>query len=64
MLNKEIKEKIDFLYDEIDNNSTFGTFVLNRKIYSCLKEIEELQDMCTHEFKNGVCIYCRKEVNS
>lgn len=58
--NFEIKERVDYLYSKL--RETAATFVYKpdeiNKIKHC---IYELQDQCNHEYKNGRCIYCRKD---
>lgn len=63
MENVDLKEKIDFLYKEL--HDTAATFIYQpdkiKKIKDC---IYELQNECNHKYKNGRCIYCRKEENN
>ena len=48
--NRKIKEALDPTQ-----------FILNKTIASLLEEIEGLQEICPHEYKNGRCVYCYKE---
>lgn len=58
--NFEIKERIDYLYNEL--RKTAATFIYKPDDIIKIKEcIYDLQDQCNHEYKNGRCIYCRKE---
>ena len=36
-------------------------FTLNNKIAELLKENEQLQQQCEHEFIDGYCLWCYKE---
>lgn len=51
---KSKKEKIDELFDPT-------VFVFNPEVARLEKEISDLQEMCKHEYENGVCKYCQKE---
>lgn len=57
----EIKQKID------ENNKIIGTlltpnqFTLNNTIAKLLKENQQLQNECNHDFQDGYCVYCYKE---
>lgn len=56
----EIKKRIDYLYNEL--RQTAATFVYKPDEIKKLKDcIYNLQHECNHEYKNGKCIYCRKE---
>ena len=61
LLGKEIKEKIDYNNQMIESLLSPSKFTLNNKIAQLLKENEELQSQCLHEYENGFCIYCCKE---
>ncbi len=61
MSGTEIKTKVDALTDELNNR--LKTFVLTGRIAEIMEEIEGLRNECTHDFVNGVCIYCGKEEN-
>lgn len=58
MTNKEIRAKIDFNNDKMVAILAPNTFVLNNSIARLIEENKELQKLCAHEFKNGICIYC------
>lgn len=61
MTNDEIKKRIDSNNTVIEQVMTPNKFTLNNTIASLLKENKELQEQCTHEFKDGYCIYCYKK---
>lgn len=61
MNNFEIKQRIDQNNKVIQELLTPSSFVLNNTISELLKENEELQKQCKHEFEDGYCIYCYKE---
>lgn len=37
------------------------SFVLNREVEAIYKRIDELRDMCEHEYAHGFCKYCKKK---
>ena len=61
MCGLEIKKRID------ENNKKLSTLVrpnewnLNHQVYRIMRENEELQASCEHQFENGVCVYCYTE---
>lgn len=61
MTGQEIRDKINFIYTEIDKISERDTFVLNENIKRLYERLNEIQSKCEHEFENGICIYCDKE---
>ena len=61
MTGQEIRDKINFIYTEIDKISERDTFVLNENIKRLYERLNEIQNKCEHEFENGICIYCDKE---
>lgn len=61
MTQSEIHEKIDQNNHMIEDlfKATMTTFILNHGVADLIKENEELQKQCQHEYDdNGVCIYC------
>ena len=59
MTQQEIKEKIEALYDEIEESIGKGIFVLNPHITEIYEQIEELENQCPHDFDEiGQCKYC------
>ena len=55
----EIKEAIDNNNKLIEGMLVPNQFTLNNIIKDLLKENEELQNKCNHEFDEyGFCIYC------
>lgn len=57
----EIKERIDINNKIIESLLTPNKFTLNNTIAELLKENEELQKQCNHNFVDGYCEYCYKE---
>lgn len=60
----EIKQKIDENNKLIESLLTPNKFTLNNLVKDLLKENEELQNQCKHDFDNGYCVYCYKEADS
>ncbi len=58
---EEIKEKINFNNMMIEKLVDPSIFILQPEIEVYLKENDELREICTHKFENGVCVYCGKE---
>lgn len=64
-MSKEIKMKIDELFEELEANTVPGMFVLNLEAERINKKITALQDKCKHNFVNGQCEFCyRLEENN
>ena len=61
MSGDEIRQKILFNKERINQIYNPGIFVLQAEAADLMAEIEELQAQCQHEFKNGKCIYCDLE---
>ena len=60
MENVDIKNEIDFLFQKLAESA--ATFIYKPDEIRIIKNnIYSLQEKCKHEFKNGKCIYCRKE---
>lgn len=60
MNNFDIKNKIEYNNRLIEQLLTPNQFTLNNTVKDLLKENEELQKQCSHEFEGGYCIYCYK----
>ena len=58
---EQIKEKIDGNNAIIESLFTPNQFTLNNTVAQLLKENNELQNICEHEYENGYCNYCYKE---
>ena len=56
----EIKTKIDRNNKMIEQCLSPNQFTLNNVVKDLLKENDELQAKCPHEFEEGYCIYCYK----
>ena len=61
MTNLEIHERIDANNKLIEGLLTPNKFTLNNYVRALLKENDELQAQCTHEYVDGYCVYCYKE---
>ncbi len=61
MIGIDIKDKIDTNNKIIESLITPNVFTLNNTVSQLLKENEQLQQKCPHEFRDGYCIYCYKE---
>lgn len=61
MTNLEIKQKIDTNNQVIETLLSPSEFTLNNTIRDLLKENDELQQQCTHNFVDGYCEYCYLE---
>lgn len=61
LLGKDIKMQIDYNNQLIESFLSPNKFVLNNTIAKLLKDNEELQKQCEHNFQDGYCIYCYKE---
>ena len=61
MTNLEIKQRIDTNNKIIQEAFSPNQFVLNNVIKDLLKENEDLQKQCTHNFVNGYCEFCYME---
>ena len=61
MTNLQIKEKIDLNNKVIESLLCPNQFTLNNTVAELLKENQELQKQCQHNFVNGYCEYCYKE---
>ena len=58
---EEIRAKIDANNTMIQSLFNPSSFVLNNAVLDLMKENDELQKQCTHEFHDGYCIYCYKK---
>jgi hypothetical protein len=63
MTNLEIKEKIDANNKLIETILNPTAFTLNNAVKDLLKENDELQAQCIHNFVDGYCEYCYMEEN-
>ena len=61
MNNLEIKEKIDANNKLIETILNPTAFTLNNTVKDLLKENDDLQAQCTHNFVDGYCEYCYME---
>ena len=61
MTNLEIKQKIDANNKLIETLLNPSMFTLNNTVKDLLKENDDLQAQCTHNFVDGYCEYCYME---
>lgn len=61
MDNYEIKARIEANAELIEKLFNPFEFTLNTEIKKLLEENKMLQSQCSHEFKDGICIYCYKK---
>lgn len=61
MTNLEIKQKIDANNKLIETLLNPSMFTLNNTVKDLLKENDDLQAQCTHNFVDGFCEYCYVE---
>jgi hypothetical protein len=61
MTNLEIKQKIDANNKLIETLLNPSMFTLNNTVKDLLKENDDLQAQCTHNFVDGYCEYCYVE---
>ena len=61
MTNLEIKQKIDANNKVIETILNPTAFTLNNTVKDLLKENDDLQAQCTHNFVDGYCEYCYME---
>ncbi len=60
MNNIDIRKTIDFNNQRMVEMMQPNIFTLNNSVAQLLAENKQLQDICTHEFEEGYCIYCDK----
>lgn len=57
----EIRRKIDENNRRIETLLRPDIFVLNREIRSLMEDNKNLQAQCSHDFVDGICVYCDLE---
>lgn len=57
----EIHKKVEFNNKLIQDMFNPNQFVLNNAVKDLLKENENLQKQCPHNFVNGYCEFCLME---
>lgn len=61
-LENEIRKQIDHNNKEMLELLTFDHFTLNKRVHELMRENQELQNKCRHQFDaNGRCIFCDYE---
>lgn len=62
MSGNEIREKITYNNQRIEEALNKCIFTLNKEVVALREENRRLQSQCDHEFNElGYCIYCDKE---
>ncbi len=61
MKGEEIREKILFNNQKIEEIFDPSIFILQEQVVKLQEENEKLRAECPHKFENGVCIYCGLE---
>ena len=61
MKGEEIREKILFNNQKIEEIFDPSIFILQEQVVKLQEENEKLRAECSHKFENGVCIYCGLE---
>ena len=64
MNGEEIREKVLFNNQKIQELLDPSIFILQPEVQKYLEENEELQSICPHIFREGKCIYCGKAESS
>lgn len=64
MSGEEIREKVLFNNQRIQELLDPSVFILQPEVQELLEENEELQAQCPHIFQEGKCIYCGKTESS
>ena len=54
----EVKARINSINDQMEEIITCNKFILNSGVVALTEQINRLQEVCPHEFKNGHCIFC------
>lgn len=57
----EIKQAVERLEKEMEEVLDPSTFVLSARAIEIQEEITKIQNECVHKYKDGECIYCKKE---
>lgn len=57
----QIQNEVNQLLQENTDIITQGFFTLNSTISKNMERIKELQNLCSHCFQSGKCIYCGKK---
>ena len=63
MTKEEIKEKIIFNNNKIQQALDPSIFILQPMVQQLIEENEYLRSICPHEYENGICIFCEKIEN-
>lgn len=56
----ELQSRARVLREAIESSQNI--FVFDPNIEDYIKELNELEEICEHEFLNGTCIWCGKKV--
>ena len=55
----EIRKRASELREAI--NLVINTFIFDPCMAEYIKELNELQEQCEHEYLDGICIWCGKQ---
>ena len=64
MTGEEIKNKILFNNQQIQNLLDPSVFILQGEVKALMEENEHLKSICPHHYKNNRCIYCGDVIKS
>lgn len=63
MTNETIRDKINYNNQKIEMLLDPSVFVLQPEVLKYMEDNEYLRSICSHEYENGVCIYCGDTMN-
>lgn len=63
MTGEEIKKKINFNNQIIEEKLDPSIFILQPEVQKLIEENEYLKSVCKHSYKNGICIYCGTSID-
>lgn len=63
MTGEAIKDKINFNNQQIEALLDPSVFVLQLEVLQLMEDNEYLRSICSHEYRDGICIYCGKSMN-
>lgn len=63
MTGEEIRNKVNYNNNKIQSLLDPSVFVLQPEVLKYMEDNEYLKSICSHEYENGICIYCGNTVN-